>query len=155
MFVVLSFVASHIEETQDIRIYWFPYFLRTQFGLMGYAFIIGFYCSYLLKDVFLEWYSNQSGILLDNLKNNDFERTVTNTISVVILFVIAATFHILKGQIAISYLDIQLYSLISGAFILLYNGKRGYNSKCFQYTGYCYYPLHLILIAVIFHFINL
>ena len=44
----------------------------------------------------------------------------------------------------------QLYAIISGAFILLYNGKRGYNAKWFQYGSYLYYPLHLMVLVIIY-----
>ena len=50
--------------------------------------------------------------------------------------------------------SIQLYALISGAFILLYNGQRGYNAKWFQYGSYIFYPLHLLIIIGIFLIIN-
>ena len=42
--------------------------------------------------------------------------------------------------------EVQNFALISGAFILLYNGKRGYNAKWFQYGCYLYYPIHLLII---------
>ena len=53
------------------------------------------------------------------------------------------------------YMDVQIYALFAGAFILLYNGKRGYNSKWFEYGGYAYYPLHILIIALIFYLISL
>jgi len=40
--------------------------------------------------------------------------------------------------------------MISGALILLYNGRRGYNAKWFQYGSYLYYPLHIVALIVIF-----
>ena len=46
--------------------------------------------------------------------------------------------------------EVQLIAMASGAFILLYNGKRGYNKKWFQYGSYIYYPLHLVIIYGIY-----
>ena len=46
-------------------------------------------------------------------------------------------------------IDVQVFAIFSGAFILLYNGARGYNGKWFQYGCYLYYPLHLAIIAII------
>lgn len=154
-FVILSFTASHIEETQGILIHWFPYFIRTQYGLFAYALILGFFFAYFAKDVFLSWYSNQSGINMENLEKSEFERTVINVISAMMLVIITLFFHMMKKSIALYYLEMQPYCMISGAFILIYNGKRGYNSKWFQYAGYAYYPVHIMLIALILHLINL
>ena len=47
-------------------------------------------------------------------------------------------------------LDIQLFAIVAGAFILLYNGYRGYNKKWFQYGSYLYYPLHMAILYLIF-----
>ena len=42
------------------------------------------------------------------------------------------------------------YSLLSVIFILLYNGKKGYDSKVLQYGFYLYYPLHILIIFLCF-----
>ena len=42
------------------------------------------------------------------------------------------------------------YFIISFPFILLYNGKRGFNNKIVNGAFYLYYPLHIGIIALIF-----
>ena len=49
--------------------------------------------------------------------------------------------------------NLQLFAIVSGAFILLYNGYRGYNKKWFQYGSYLYYPLHMAILYLIFSLI--
>lgn len=48
---------------------------------------------------------------------------------------------------------IQSYCLLALVPILCYNGKRGYSSKFVQYGFYAFYPVHLLLLYLIFHFI--
>lgn len=42
---------------------------------------------------------------------------------------------------------IQLYAILSGIFILLFNGKKGLNTK---WLFYIFYPLHMLLIFVVY-----
>ena len=42
------------------------------------------------------------------------------------------------------------YFIICFPFILLYNGKRGFNNKIVNGAFYLYYPLHIGIIALIF-----
>ncbi|MCR5184998.1 MAG: conjugal transfer protein TraX, partial [Bacilli bacterium] len=150
IYVGLSFFASYYEATNGVIIHWFPYFLRTQFGLMGFTYILIFYLAHILKDVYLDVFSKQSGMEVSNLKGTTIERNALNIISALLLLVVVVSFHFLNEYLTFSYLPIQIYALLSGAFILLYNGTRGYNSKWFQYGVYIYYPLHLIVIALVY-----
>lgn len=43
----------------------------------------------------------------------------------------------------------QSYSVFACIFIILYNGKRGYNAKWFQYGCYLFFPLQFVLIYLI------
>ena len=55
--------------------------------------------------------------------------------------------------VTLKMIKIQLFAMFSGAFVLLYNGRRGYNKKWFQYGSYLYYPIHLGIIFLIFELI--
>ncbi|MBP5694575.1 MAG: hypothetical protein J6X03_03910 [Bacilli bacterium] len=50
---------------------------------------------------------------------------------------------------------LQTYMLISIAFILLYNGSKGYSNKFIQIAYYLYYPLHLVIIFLIVYLFTL
>ena len=43
----------------------------------------------------------------------------------------------------------QGFALFALIFIWLYHGKQGYHSKPFQYFCYAFYPLHMIVLAVL------
>ena len=45
---------------------------------------------------------------------------------------------------------IESYIVLASLFILFYNAKKGYVSKLVQYFFYLYYPLHILIIFLIF-----
>lgn len=47
---------------------------------------------------------------------------------------------------------VEVYAVLALIPILLYNGQRGRQTKAMQYGFYAFYPAHLILIAVLYHF---
>ena len=47
-------------------------------------------------------------------------------------------------------MSIEIYALLSPLMIFFYNGKRGYNKKWFQYGAYLYFPVHIVIIFLIF-----
>ncbi len=160
-------ITSYIVTCHDAcgcqgEVLWFPYFLRTQYGWFGIALIIGFYFATLLGRLFVKSFSAQSGTDPNLYKDSNLERNAINIVSVLLLAVLSVIFYFSESFINanIYYMpaamtDIQIYAIISGAFILLYNGRRGYNRKWFQYGSYLYYPLHLAIIVLIFVLVNI
>ena len=160
-------ITSYIVTCHDAcgcqgEVLWFPYFLRTQYGWFGIALVIGFYFATLLGRLFVKSFSAQSGTDPNLYKDSNLERNAINIVSVLLLAVLSVILYFSESFISanIYYMpaamtDIQIYAIISGAFILLYNGRRGYNRKWFQYGSYLYYPLHLAIIVLIFVLVNI
>lgn len=149
--VSLSFAAGKYEIISGAEVYWYPFFLRTQYDFLSFGLILLFYASYLLKDLFFKYQTSREGTTPDLYNGTDYERLVVNLISLGFLVSIALLFHFFGDVLSIRYYDTQIYCLFAGAFILLYNGKRGYNSKYFQYAGYIYYPVHILIIGLVFY----
>lgn len=152
---IASFIATTFDDCGCYgEVLWFPYFLRTQYGWLGIALVIGFYLAHLLVRLFFKFQSNTSGIDADTYKGTRTEQIAVNIVSALILAVLTLLYFLVQniiGQyiyVRVIY-HVQLFSIISGAFILLYSGARGYNKKWFQYGSYLYYPLHLAIIAAI------
>lgn len=150
---ILSFVVKGVETGNTIEIHWFPYFLNMQYDWVSIALGLGFYFSYQLGDFFLKYLEEKSGVDVDIWKENGYYRLVVN------LFFVLINSVVITAQFVFIYLwpagvfwdsGIQLYAILSGALLLLYSGKRGYNAKWFQYGAYLYYPLHVLVIAIIF-----
>ncbi len=155
LFVSLSFAANKYEATTGAVVHWFPFFLRTQYDFISFAFILVFYLAYLIKDIYFKARTSNEGVSIDLYAGTDIERVVINTISFVLFITIVLLFHVFSGVLTAKYYDTQIFALFAGAFVLLYNGQRGYNSKYFQYGGYIYYPIHILVIALIFYLLYL
>ena len=152
-FSILSFVVKSIETGNAIEIHWFPYFLNMQYDWVSIVLGLGFYLSYTFADIFLDYLQEKSGIDKSIWVENGSYRFAVN------LFLILVNVVVLTFQFVFIYLwpkgvfwdaGIQLYALLSSALLLLYSGKRGYNAKWFQVGTYVYYPLHILIIAIIF-----
>ena len=152
---IVSFIASAFDDCGCYgEVLWFPYFIRTQYGWFGIALVIGFYLARLLAKLFFKAQSLTSGIDADTYEGTRTEQIAINLISMFVIVILTVVYffvhEIMKEYMYVRIIyQVQLMSIISGAFILLYNGRRGYNKKWFQYGCYLYYPLHLALIAAI------
>ena len=137
-------------EMQGTLIHWFPFFIRPQYQFYGILLIILFYVAYMLKDLFLKQYSNNSGIPVESLRDTRIERYAANLIAFAMLLFATLLYYFIgvyaPGEWVYWDVNLQNAAIISGAFILLYSGKRGYNAKWFQYGSYLYYPLHMLII---------
>ena len=152
---VASFIAEALESCGcHGYILWFPFFMRTQYGWFAILLCILFYCATPLTDLFITYLSNLTGVSKENYKDSDVERHAINIISVLMLAVSSVLYFICGELMPDKYLfwmqKVQLFAIFSGAFILLYNGRRGYNKKWFQYGSYLYYPLHMAILYLIF-----
>ena len=152
---VASFIATALESCGcHGDILWFPYFMRTQYGWYAILMCVLFYFATPLTNLFVSYLSGITGIAKENYKGSNIERNALNIISVVMLAIATLALYGCGQLMPIKYVfwmqDIQLFAIVSGAFILLYNGLRGYNKKWFQYGSYLYYPLHMAVLYLIF-----
>ena len=154
-FGVASFIATALESCGcHGLILWFPYFMRTQYGWYAILMCIAFYFAIPLSNLFISYLSGMTGIDKENYKGSNIERNAINIISVIMLAVVTLGFYGVAMLMPTKYVfwdaQMQLFAIVSGAFILLYNGLRGYNKKWFQYGSYLYYPLHMAVLYLIF-----
>ena len=145
-----AFIADCLENSGEMLIHWYPFFLRPQFGFYSIGMIMLFYIGHIIKNLFLKVYSNNSGIPVESLQDTQIERKAYNLIAMGILVIWTLIFYLVGNMIPYEWVFwdvvIQNVAIVSGAFILLYSGKRGYNAKWFQYGSYLYYPIHIVII---------
>lgn len=155
---IASYVATSLESTGRIaEVYWIPYFLRCQYGFYAVGLIIGFYLMNLLYNVILEGISKKMGLMPDNAEEVFNSRLLKNGLFVLFLFALTAVFHFTGADyLVLGGLDrLTLCAFVGGIFILFYNGKRGYNKAWFKYGSYAYYPLHILILFLVYLFITL
>lgn len=155
IYSIISFSVTTFEINTGSVVHWFPFFLRTQYGWLTVLLIMGFYIAKVLKDVYLKFTAKNMGVDVEVLNFSPYDVRATNlfNMATVIFFSIAA--YVLTWFIDVPFLPYQWLALFSGALLLCYNGRRGYNRKWFEYGAYLYYPLHLAILGIVFYLLTL
>lgn len=152
---IASFAVDVYCYQTGAAVYWFPEFLRTQYGWFGILLIITYQLAAYFKDYYLSNLAEKSGVDKEVLIDSSFDVTATSVTNMCATVFVCLLLYVCTWVIDMPYLTYQWVAIISGALVLCYNGKRGYNKKWFEYGAYLYYPLHLAIIALIFYLITL
>lgn len=153
---ILSFICFAIEFSYDnsLNIWWFPYFLRTQYHFFSLFLALGFFSAKKLYKIMLKRLYPTINIDDDFIKSTKNYQIHLNLLAISSLIIVITCEYLffMFLDYRYCYIDykIEMYGMISSAFILLYNGKKGYNSKVIKVIEYIYYPLHLLVLALIF-----
>lgn len=154
--VIMSFVVTLIEYNQNINILWFPVYLRSGYSIFGLIIALIMYYSYpLLKKLFESYHMDSEGYL----EGPTFRFWLNVLYSFGIVVAVIVIYLIAKiPNSDLFMVNEPIYSetwaLASIIFVLFYSGKRGYNAKWFQYASYLYFPVHLVIIYLIFMLIG-
>ena len=145
-----SFFVKAYEYATGNAVLWYPNWLYLQYDWLSVLLGVGFYLSYKASDIYINLTSDKTGMDKSIWEANGNYRTLVNLLSIFVLIFFSVAYYLFKyiwprGVFWDS--SHQLFAIFSGAFILLYNGKRGYNAKWFQYGSYLFYPVHLIIIV--------
>ncbi len=150
---VLSFIVKCYETETNIDILWYPSFLTLQYDWFTIVLGLGFYFSNYIADSYISLTQDKTGMDKSIWEVSGNYQVLVNIINAFILFVVSI-FHYLFVYMWPTGVfwdaGTQLYAIFSGAFILLYSGKRGYNAKWFQIGTYLYYPLHIVVLIILF-----
>ncbi len=155
IYSIVSFAVTTYQINNGVIVYWFPFYLRTQYGWFAVLMIMGFYLAKVLKDLYLRYTAKNMGLDFEVLILSPYDVKITNLFNMLTVVFFAITANVLTWFFETPFLPYQWISLFSGALLLCYNGKRGYNKKWFKYGAYLYYPLHLAILAVIFYLLTL
>lgn len=147
LYILLSFIVVSVEQTKDINILWFPFFLRLPYALYDILLGLGFYFAKDFAFIFLN--SNESTANLVETKYLKYGENVFSGLTVLFLSII---FGLIYKYSAIGT-DIDaliIYGSVALIPLILYSGERGYNKLWFKYGCYAYVPLHILIIYLIF-----
>lgn len=156
----------------------FPYFLRCDYSLYGFLMFLGFYYARPLAQKVTAMYLQVSAPLppikieegqikeeeqpeeelFDVTKTNEYH-TLLNTINITVIVLINVIFYVIykidNGAYDPYFMYMQSWAILSGIFLIFYNGKLGYHAKWWKWFEYLFYPLHLGLLFLIFMLIAL
>lgn len=128
-----------------------------QFDLIGLLILFSYYFGYKINDKMIEKALNNDELYNTYLASPQyqFRKNATASISIVLVSVICYLISIIPDPNMIYYCDFpQLtYVALAALPLLFYNGKLGISNKYIQGAFYLYYPLHLVIIFLIFYFI--
>ena len=153
--VVGSFIVCAIENSQGIAIKWFPYYLRSGYSIFGLIMaVMMFYSLPFLKKLYEYYHMDENGY------EDSFRfRFSLNIAYGFAIFVGVVVLYLLAKLPGCDVIGIyregfsQTWALLAIPIVMFYNGRRGYNAKWFQYASYLYFPLHLVIIYLIFSLI--
>lgn len=131
--------------------------IKTEYGTFGQLMFLSFYLVQILVDEHLKDLAKRQNVELDSLTSL-YQRKYYNIFSALALLLLnAVTYLIFRFNPSFPLLPINVgisqWSLLGGIFIIFYSGKRGYNNRYLNDAFYFYYPLHILILALIAHFI--
>lgn len=146
-FLILCFVVECIEATLHLPQTWLPYFIRSPYSLFSLLLGLSFYFAKPLSIYLLRSNSNTEG-----LEMTSYQRTAENAVNACLLILISLALYVFYWAIGFDYVAGVLvpYSALAAIVLFLYSGERGYNKTWFKYGAYVYFPVHLIIIYLIF-----
>ncbi len=157
-YVGLSYGVTIFERYNDLSVVWLPEMIRSPYGMYGLLLVIAFYYSSDIVYLIAKSTINEMGISRDEFEKGQ-GRGPINALSGSFLFLINLAFWGLSlisvGKANLHPWDdlmmsVQAWSILAIPFILMYNGKRGYDSKPFRIVTYLYFVVHLVIIFAVF-----
>ncbi|MGN1262325.1 MAG: TraX family protein [Candidatus Enteromonas sp.] len=135
---------------------WFPYFMRASYGIFGLLVGLAFYYAPALLSLLLKKPLQAQGMSFEEYADTLEGRKRLNEASCLLFALATILFwgitmitpgRELSGAFDMSF---ETYCLLSIPFLYLYNGKRGYDGKVYRYVTYLYFPVHLVVLFLIF-----
>lgn len=148
-------VLSYISLCGNSNLCLIPDFIRLQYGFYSILLIYCFYLSKNLSSVFIRWFEKQNNLLEYSLEDSYIQLNSRTLFSIVSLVVITILYYLISKVTSYNIMSTQNFAIFSGAFLLLYNYKRGYNKKWFEIGCYVFYPGHLLILGGILLLINM
>jgi len=140
LFVIANKLIINYENLHHVDIWAIPFFIRPQYDYYGLLLMICFYLGYKVA----------SYIKIKNVTINQLVKNIISALMIPLSTLIMILISKIPGMEYHFGVTSQLHTFVAGLFILLYNGRRGYNKPWFQYGCYLYYAIHMGLIYGIF-----
>lgn len=125
---------------------------KNEYGIYGFFLIIGFYLSLIVSKFLLEYYSSVNNLDIEIFANEKMIHKYRLIISCIFIFSYNLAWYLIYpswNNIPLIDMSLQVYSTFAIFPLFIYSGKRGYNSKWFQYGCYIFFPAHILIIYFI------
>lgn len=153
---IFSFLAKAFEYSSSciecgvVGFYaYYPRFLRLQYDWLSIGLMLGYFLSYQMAKVFYKIREEETGLSSEMMVGTSEYRITVNLFAIIFTILVSALYYLIyyfnKDFVWWDH-KMQLFAVLVGFIILLYNGERGYNKKWFNIFSYLYYPVHILLI---------
>ena len=125
---------------------------KNQYAISGFFLIIGFYLCLVVSKFLLEYYSSVNNLDIEIFANEQMIHKYRLIISCIFIFSYSLAWYLIYpswNNIPLIDMSLQVYSTFAIFPLFIYSGKRGYNSKWFQYGCYIFFPAHILIIYFI------
>lgn len=125
---------------------------KNEYGIYGFFLIIGFYLCLVGSKFLLEYYSSVNNLDIEIFANEKMIHKYRLIISCIFIFSYNLAWYLIYpswNNIPLIDMSLQVYSTFAIFPLFIYSGKRGYNSKWFQYGCYIFFPAHILIIYFI------
>ena len=125
---------------------------KNEYGIYGFFLIIGFYLCLVGSKFLLEYYSSVNNLDIEIFANEQMIHKYRLIISCIFIFSYNLAWYLIYpswNNIPLIDMSLQVYSTFAIFPLFIYSGKRGYNSKWFQYGCYIFFPVHILIIYFI------
>ncbi|MGM9880744.1 MAG: TraX family protein [Bacilli bacterium] len=125
---------------------------KNEYGIYGFFLIIGFYLCLVGSKFLLEYYSSVNNLDIEIFANEQMIHKYRLIISCIFIFSYNLAWYLIYpswNNIPLIDMSLQVYSTFAIFPLFIYSGKRGYNSKWFQYGCYIFFPAHILIIYFI------
>lgn len=125
---------------------------KNEYGIYGFFLIIGFYLCLVGSKFLLEYYSSVNNLDIEIFANEQMIHKYRLIISCIFIFSYNLAWYLIYpswNNTPLIDMSLQVYSTFAIFPLFIYSGKRGYNSKWFQYGCYIFFPAHILIIYFI------
>ena len=152
--LIACFIFRVYELQNDVTITWFPYPFRPSYTLIGLGASLGFYYAPKIMNKLMHSYNQSQGISDEVYQESGYGQRNANMLGAIFFFLLVLGLWGLSyiNERSIDPLDMstQAWCLLALLPILFYNGKKGYSAKWFSIFSYAYFPVHLVILFLIF-----
>lgn len=157
-YILLAVLVEISSPLFGFKITWFPFFLQPDYTIVSLLLTLFYIVAHEVaifraKKYFYPDVTNEKELMkTDEFRvENNFFSALAIVLAASILYVMTLIeidgLHVFR----LAILSYQSWMILAIIPLFLYNGKRGYNPKWFQIGGYLFYPVHIILLFVIFY----
>lgn len=122
------------------------------YGMYGIALIFGYYFARKFAAWFIKRFPilSDEGTPLDKKEEAKRKQVIFNSAASLSLLIMTFIWYILSiFDLGLEGFELQSFALLTIPLLLLYSGKLGHNSKAFRIAYYLFFPVHLIILAII------